>query len=224
MASTSFSVEEAIRALDKDGFFSIPDRAVGLCLAEMDQSTSQFSPSTVAGLEFYRLHVLQDTRVVSTLNSSFEWCAMGDYRRIREDQGHIFQLRRGGANADILVVQLWSANSQATYYSGSHRVSREVLSSVRAANRMWEVPRARLELAGCEARDIQFEDGGLVIMDARVAFETRHGSPVTFSFATSAQLKNWPKLIPPKTQEATQLVAALQNERVGAYYADRTED
>ncbi|KAG7110484.1 hypothetical protein HYQ44_010874 [Verticillium longisporum] len=116
----------------------------------MDQGTSQFSPSTVAGLEFYRLHVLQDTRIVSTLNSSFEWCAMGDYRRIREDQGHIFQLRRGGANADILVVQLWSAKSQATYYR-----------------------------AGCEARDITFEDGGLVIMDARVAFETRHGSPVT---------------------------------------------
>ncbi|KAG7126482.1 hypothetical protein HYQ45_012836 [Verticillium longisporum] len=38
----------------------------------MDQGTSQFSPSTVAGLEFYRLHVLQDTRIVSTLNSSFE--------------------------------------------------------------------------------------------------------------------------------------------------------
>lgn len=61
MATKAFSVEDAIQALEKDGFYSIPDREVGLCLAEMDQGTSQFSPSTVAGLEFYRLHVLQDT-------------------------------------------------------------------------------------------------------------------------------------------------------------------
>ncbi|KAK1471332.1 hypothetical protein CABS01_16375 [Colletotrichum abscissum] len=126
MAST-FDLDDALEAMQKDGFYCIHD------------------PS----------------RVRTILESSFDWCALGDYRRIREDRGHIFQLRRGGAKADILIVQLWSAKAHATYYSGSHLVSRESLNSVRAANRMWEVPLAKLERAGSEAREISFEQGGM---------------------------------------------------------------
>jgi len=89
------------------------------------------------------------------------WCALGDYRRIHEDKGHTYQLRKGGAEADILVIQLWSAKSEARYWKASHKASREALDSVRAANRMWEVASARLEQAGCKAQDIFFENGGL---------------------------------------------------------------
>ena len=57
------------------------------------------------------------------------------------------------------------------------------------------------------------------VMDARVAFESRQGSPVTFSFATDKHLKSWPKLSPPNTQDASQLVANLQTEKIGAHYS-----
>ncbi|KAK0368955.1 hypothetical protein CLIM01_13690 [Colletotrichum limetticola] len=142
MAST-FDLDDALEAMQKDGFYCIHDPSVGHKILEMEENRSQFSTSSFSGLEFYRLNVFQDERVRTILESSFDWCALGDYRRIREDRGHIFQLRRGGAKADILIVQLWSAKA------------------VRAANRMWEVPLAKLERAGSEAREISFEQGGM---------------------------------------------------------------
>ncbi|KAK8093256.1 uncharacterized protein PG998_014657 [Apiospora kogelbergensis] len=188
----------------------------------MDLNESQFSPSSEAGMEFYRLHILGDTRIVSILEHTYKWCALGNYRRIQEDQGHIFQLRRGGTHADVLVVQLWNAKSHPTYFRGSHKASPAILNSVRAANRMFEVALARLERAGCEPQSIPFEDGGLVIMDARVAFEMRNGSPVTFSFATADQLKSWPKLVPPTSHNTPQRVTELQKEKIGAYYVSQS--
>ncbi|KAK1843039.1 hypothetical protein CCHR01_14344 [Colletotrichum chrysophilum] len=219
MAST-FGMEDALEAIQNDGFYCIHDSAIGRKISDMEEKRSQFSTSSVAGLEFYRLNVFQDERIRNVLESSFEWCALGDYRRICEDPGHIFQLRRGGAKADILIVQLWSARAHAVYYNGSHLVSRESLNSVRAANRMWEVPLAKLERAGSEAREVSFEQGGIVIMDARLAFETRHGSPITCSFATEHQLKTWPKLVPPKPHDDTNMLAELQSKRIGAHFAN----
>lgn len=61
-----------------------------------------------------------------------------------------------------------------------------------------------------------------VIMDARVAFEMRNGSPVTFSFATADQLKSWPKLVPPTSHNTPQRVTELQKEKIGAYYVSQS--
>lgn len=60
-------------------------------------------------------------------------------------------------------------------------------------------------------------------MDARIAFETDHGSPVTCSFAPLYQLRSWPKLIPPKTEDPDKLVEELQGDRVGMYFATENE-
>ncbi|KAK6860969.1 hypothetical protein PG995_004605 [Apiospora arundinis] len=43
----------------------------------MDLNESQFSPSSEAGMEFYRLHILGDTRIVSILEHTYKWCALG---------------------------------------------------------------------------------------------------------------------------------------------------
>lgn len=56
-------------------------------------------------------------------------------------------------------------------------------------------------------------------MDARTAFETDHGSPVTCSFAPEYQLRSWPKLIPPKTEGSNKLVEELQSKKIGVYFA-----
>lgn len=60
MASCEFTVDDAIQALREDGFYTIQDPAMGLRIAEMDDSGIQFSPSSNAGLEFYSLNVHQD--------------------------------------------------------------------------------------------------------------------------------------------------------------------
>ncbi|KAM5357021.1 hypothetical protein ACJZ2D_016694 [Fusarium nematophilum] len=223
MASTTFVLEDAIKAIAVNGFYHIQDPAVGQRIAEMEKNKHQFSTTSTAGLEFYRDNVHEDQRIRSVLENSFDWCAFGDYRRIQEDRGHVFQLRRGGAKADVLVVQLWKDGCRGIYWRGSHRIPRETLESTRAANRMWEVASARLERAGCQPIPVDFQTSGLVILDARIAFETDHGSPVTCSFAPLYQLRSWPKLIPPKTEGSDKLVEELQGDRVGVYFATENE-
>ena len=61
MASTTFSVEDATTTLKEDGFLCIQDPSIGHLIAQMDLNESQFSPSSEAGMEFYRLHILGDT-------------------------------------------------------------------------------------------------------------------------------------------------------------------
>jgi hypothetical protein len=93
------------------------------------------------------------------LESSFEWCALGDYRRLWDDHPNlIFQLRRGGTKADILVVQLWKAESEAIYYRASHTMD---LNSIRASNKMFEVPRAMVERAAVEEIPKTFDHGAM---------------------------------------------------------------
>ncbi|KAK3938107.1 hypothetical protein QBC46DRAFT_266087 [Diplogelasinospora grovesii] len=222
MMSTAISVKDVREALTEDGFYCIQDPRVGLGISEMEQNGSQFSPSSEAGWEFCKRYVLKYANIRTTLES-YKWCRLGYYRRIAEDQGHIFQLRKGGEKPDILLVHLWSKGSRAVYFPGSHLIP---LKSVRAANRMWEVPEAALERAGIKGREIPFKNGGLAILDARLAFEMRHGSPVTGGLvvgdeltAVEDELKKWPKLVVPKLQDPDRMVDELESERINIHFA-----
>lgn len=158
MSTSAISFEDARTALAEDGFYCIQDPTVGLRISEMERNSSQFSSSSKAGLEFCKSNVLKDERIRTILESSFDWCGLGYYQRIAEDQGHIFQLRKGGEKPDILCVHLWSKGSRVIYYRGSHLIPWK---SVRAANRMWEIPFAALARAGILGTEIFFENGGL---------------------------------------------------------------
>ncbi|KAG8410832.1 hypothetical protein J3459_016953 [Metarhizium acridum] len=219
MTPSTFALEDAIKAIAEDGFYHMQDPTVGQRISEMEENKHQFSTTSTAGLEFYRDNVHGDQRIRSILEDFFPWCALGDYRRIQEDRGHIFQLMRGGSKADVIVVQLWKGECRGVYWRGSHMVARETLGSVRSANLMWEVASAKLERAGCEPIPLDFQTSGFVILDARTAFETDHGSPVTCSFAPLYHLKSWQKLSPPKTKGSENLVKELQSDRVGVYFA-----
>ncbi|CZR66035.1 uncharacterized protein PAC_15936 [Phialocephala subalpina] len=218
MSTTAISFEDARTALAEDGFYCIQDPTVGLRILEMERNGSQFSSSSKAGLEFCKSNVLKDERIRTILESSFDWCGLGYYQRIAEDQGHIFQLRKGGENPDILLVHLWSKGSRVIYYRGLHLIPWK---SVRAANRMWEIPFAALARAGIHGTEIFFENGGLAILDARLAFEMGHGSPITCGFAVKDELRSWPKLVPPDSEDSAQMIAELETEKVGVYFAIR---
>ncbi|PVH70792.1 hypothetical protein DL98DRAFT_123814 [Cadophora sp. DSE1049] len=216
MSTTPTSFEVARTGVAEDGFYCIQDPTLGLRILEMEQNGSQFSSSSKAGWEFCKSNVLKDKRIRTLLESFFDWCGLGDYRRIAEDQGHIFQLRKGGEKPDILLVHLWSKGSRVVYYRGSHLIPWK---SVRAANRMWEIAFAVLELAGICGTEIFFENGGLAILDARIAFEMRHGSPITCGFAVQDELRTWPKLVLPKSEDSALMVAELDTEKIGVNFA-----
>jgi hypothetical protein len=61
------------------------------------------------------------------------------------------------------------------------------------------------------------------ILDARIAFEMRHGSPITCGFAVEDELRTWPKLVPPESEDSAQMVAELETEKIGVYFAIQDE-
>jgi len=213
MMSTIVPVEHALKALAEDGFYCIHDSTIGERILEAEQNRVQFSASSEGGWNFYTHNVLQDQRIRAVLESSFERCSLGYYVRLAEDQDRIYQIRRGGLKPDILLVQVWSKGSRVVYYSRSHL---ETLSSYRAANRMWQIPLASLTRKGCEGIEVTFEDGGFSILDARLGFEMRHGSPITCVFAAKEQLKTWDKLVLPKAAELT--AAKLEGGKIGVHF------
>jgi hypothetical protein len=222
MESTAFELDTAIKSIAEHGFYPVQDLVIGQQILEMERNKHQFSTSSAPGLRFYKNNIHNNEDIRGILENSFESCALGDYRRIQEDREHIFQLRRGGAKADVLVVQLWKDGCRGIYWRGSHKVPPDVLESVRAANRMFEVAAAKLRRAGCEPVSVDFEMGGFVILDARLAFETGIGSPVNCSFAPlyQLQLQRWPKLEPPETEDTSELVEELRSHKLGVYFVE----
>lgn len=65
------------------------------------------------------------------------------------------------AGLRVLIVQVWSKGSLASFYSGSHL---RLLPTVRAANDLFEIPSAALKREGCQAQEIPFADGGLLVI------------------------------------------------------------
>ncbi|KAI1157317.1 hypothetical protein F5B18DRAFT_666049 [Nemania serpens] len=206
--------EIAQTALRDVGFFCIQDAKTGSQMSAMEQNTSQFSSTSKAGWDFCQDNVLNDARIRTILQSCLPRCRLGYYQRIAEDSGHVFQLRKGGQNPDILLVHLWGKGSRAVYFPGSHLIP---LNSVRAANRLWEVPYAALDKAGIHGTIVEFEEGGLAILDARLALEMPHGSPVTCGFATEEELQRWPKLKVPNVQQRHQM-ASVSSDMIGVHF------
>jgi len=131
------------------------------------------------------------------------------------DPGHICTLRNGGEDLGLLIVQLWPKASKATFYSKSHKVQ---LTRARAANNLWEVPLRQLEDNKCGAEDLlaSFQEGGLVIFDARIAFERKDKRCYYYTYVNVSLLEKWRRmdiwgLCPPASQSNEDI------ERLGVY-------
>jgi hypothetical protein len=47
-----------------------------------------------------------------------------------------------------------------------------------------------------------------------------HGAPITCGFAVKDELRSWPKLVPPESEDSAQMVAELETEKIGVYFAE----
>lgn len=117
---------------------------------------------------------------------------------------------------EILIVMLWSKDSNFSVWPGSHRCW---LSPVKAANSLLEVPYARLRQLDLEAQEQTFQKGGLsvalplwhlnsniydsTVHDARVAFQIHRGIALTYAFGTRLAIENWTPMKLPKSLEDT---------------------
>ncbi|CZS92365.1 uncharacterized protein RAG0_02776 [Rhynchosporium agropyri] len=195
MASTTFALVDARKSILDDGFLALHDSVVGGHVLDIQQKDFPFLSEY--GLEFCKINFLDDTRIQSILESFLPWSGLGLCLKWNNDPGHNFSFRKGGTKAGlrVLLVQLWSVGSRVAYWGGSHLLSPP---AVGAANGLWEVPSAALKRAGCKQTEITFEQGGLAILDARLAFEIKDGFSITSAFATEDELKKWAKMFLPR--------------------------
>ncbi|KAJ5543904.1 hypothetical protein N7494_005183 [Penicillium frequentans] len=216
MAPAPFCVDDARNSILEDGFYHLVDLEQPEQNVEMEPEG--FALASEYGLDFCKLKVLDDMRVRSILQSFFDWSGLGLYLRYGRDPGHNFSFRRGGAKAGlrVLIVHMWSKGSRATYYCGSHLHS---LPTIKAANGLFEIPSAGLRIAACQGKDIEFPNGGLVILDARLAFEIKQGSATTFAFTTKSELATWAKMTLPKSHGLAQKVAEMESTGIGVNFA-----
>ncbi|RDH26961.1 hypothetical protein BDQ94DRAFT_123624 [Aspergillus welwitschiae] len=148
----------------------------------------------------------------------FEWCGLGLYLRYRRDPGHIFCFRKGGPKAGlrVLIVHVWGKGSRATYYGGSHLHS---LPTVGAANGLFEIPSAALRSVRCQGTDVEITNGGLVILDARLAFEIKQGSATTLAFTNKDELATWAKMTLPQSRELARKVSEMESTGISVNFA-----
>ncbi|EXL67057.1 hypothetical protein FOPG_16802 [Fusarium oxysporum f. sp. conglutinans race 2 54008] len=184
MASNTL-VEEAKADIEEKGFHKIDDSEIGTKIAVMRDSGLSFYMHNESGFQFCRDHVLLNEYIQNTINAPSS-DAGSRYLLVHQgsfaaDPGHIYTFRNGGEKPDILIVQAWPRNSRATFYSGSHKAGSRV-KRLSGATSLWETAKAQLQNAGYKAESVSFEQGGLVICDARVFFERQEERTYVYSY------------------------------------------
>ncbi|KAF5024766.1 hypothetical protein F66182_3144 [Fusarium sp. NRRL 66182] len=167
------SVEEAKADIEEKGFHKVDDPEIGSKIDLMRANEQSFYFSEQSGFDFCRDHILLNTYIQGIL-SALSADAGSQYLLVNQatlapDQGHIYTLRDGGKQIDWLIVQAWPKNSRVTFYAGSHKADK--LQRSPSSNRFWEVAKADLLQNGCKAENCIFDQGGLMIFDARACFE-----------------------------------------------------
>ncbi|EXM14145.1 hypothetical protein FOTG_17445 [Fusarium oxysporum f. sp. vasinfectum 25433] len=190
--TSSISVDEAKEQICENGFYAVDDPEIGSSIEEMDEKELSYNFSDETGYDFCLKNVLLNSPVQDIIdslkpNSSSRYLLM-HRGYLAQDPGHIYTLRNGGEDRGVLVVQLWTKGSRVTYHRRSHLVP---LTRIRAANKLWEVASKQLQDRGCEAKPMCFEQGGLVISDARISFERDQKRCYYYTYVESFLLEKW---------------------------------
>ncbi|KAF1993219.1 hypothetical protein P154DRAFT_527922 [Amniculicola lignicola CBS 123094] len=212
MASSQLSSTESTRnSILENGFFFDHDAILGQLIEEMDKDSIPFA--SAGGLQFCKLNVLDNPRIRPVLESFFEWFALGLYRSIGASPGD-YNFRRSDpeAKVEVLLVQLWSNGSRASFWGGSHR---HQLPCVKGENNLWRVPRVSLKHLGLTPSEVTFEQGGFTILDPRIAVEVTQGTATTFAFGTKEVVSTWNPMRLPKLQDVEETVGRMESINFG---------
>ncbi|KAK2679068.1 hypothetical protein RAB80_004249 [Fusarium oxysporum f. sp. vasinfectum] len=145
-------VEEAKADIEEKGFHKIDDSEIGTKIAVMRDSGLSFYMHHESGFQFCRDHVLLNEYIQNTINAP------------SSDAGSRYLLAHQGSFA-AYPNHIWS------------RIKR-----TDGATPLWETAKAQLQNAGYKAESVSFEQGGLVICDARIFFERQEERTYVYSY------------------------------------------
>ncbi|KAJ3562738.1 hypothetical protein NPX13_g8450 [Xylaria arbuscula] len=181
MASKSSTwLETAQQSLEKEGLYVLQDSEVGERIEVF--ASAGYPYGTIRALELLTEPVIFDPRIRDILRAHRDDFILGHSLRYTAKPGRYFRFWCGGPNTRLLfVVHQWAKGSKVDYWVGSHKVALPVLgprinsSQRKVMDPLPENIRTALVEAGCKPRTIEFVKGGLIITDARIAFEHKKG-------------------------------------------------
>ncbi|KAK8092140.1 uncharacterized protein PG998_015153 [Apiospora kogelbergensis] len=180
MALNTFRLEAAKLALEEHGFFQLQDCEIGERIRTFQ--SRGFPYGTILALELLTEHVIFDPRVRDTLKAFSNDFVLAHSLRYTAKPKRFFRFWSGGPNTPLLIVaHQWAKGSRVEYWIGSHKVVLPVLATHldhdqrKVKEPLLENTRNALVDAGCKPQPFYFPEGGLIIADARVAFEHTEG-------------------------------------------------
>jgi hypothetical protein len=158
MASATFSLEDARRRLDEDGFVHLDDPSIGDRVSILEQKSFPFVSKD--GLEFCRERVLDDERIRAVVESILGECTLSHWLRWQARHDRIECFWPGGPTTSrcALLVHLHPKEGEVRYYKGSHLHS---LPMIRGRRLLWETQPSALTEAGCVPLTKRFPNGGM---------------------------------------------------------------
>ncbi|KAK8016054.1 hypothetical protein PG993_014243 [Apiospora rasikravindrae] len=196
MASNTFQLEAAKLALEEHGFLQLQDSEIGEHIRTFQ--SRGFPYGTILALELLTEHVIFDPvsndiillmahltvfkRVRDILKTFSPDFVLAHSLRYTAKPQRFFRFSSGGPNTPLLIVaHQWAKGSRVDYWIGSHKVALPVLATDldrdqrKVKEPLLENTKNALVEAGCKPQPFYFPEGGLIIADARVAFEHTEG-------------------------------------------------
>lgn len=208
---------DTAKALFEDGFLNLNDSTIGKCVDDYEQRG--FPYSTEYGLDFCKEHIVLNPRIRHVLGFYFggRRCILGHWLRWKADPATECFMRGGtAAGRRALVIHLLPKGSQLRHYPGSHLRDLPTKACDRST---YAVEELDLKQACLAAQDAKFNDGGIVIRDARLSVKIVEGYTITFIFATDDLVATWPKMLLPNTDALKDRVAEMESPDIGVNFA-----
>ncbi|KJK74213.1 hypothetical protein H634G_10586 [Metarhizium anisopliae BRIP 53293] len=214
MASiASLTAEEVRKMFSEKAIYHVEDSNVGQRVETMQRKGMLLE--TADGLDFCKQNVFDDMRVRHVLEALFPWSGIGIYEAYRqpsEAPSTIYGFMTGLEPLTAVVVQLWGPNSKMVYYDGSHQLQIE---GFPLPIGLLEIPYAPLRQARCRPVPVEMKEGGIVVLDARLAFRIEGGYAIHCVFATREELRGWPKKKFPRNRGLEQKAAEMESQTMG---------
>ncbi|CAG9949751.1 unnamed protein product [Clonostachys rosea f. rosea IK726] len=205
--------------LYNEGFLALEDPSVGEAVSELERNGFPFWSEE--GLDFVARHIINEPYIRNTLRSWFkERCVLVHCLRYQAYPGVDICFRRGGPRAGRrrFMIHLLPKQARAGYYSGSHL---HELPTEETEYLFYKVSHEAIEEQGLQAKVVNFEHGGRVMIDARLSLELKECYIISFVFATEDVVAKWPPMYLPNLPILKEKVDKMETPDIGVNFAFR---
>ncbi|KAI1286557.1 hypothetical protein F5Y03DRAFT_402107 [Xylaria venustula] len=219
MASTVLREKKIKECLERDGCYDLEDPVAGERFNDLEDRGRRFV--TPYGIDFLKVIIL-NPRIRRVWREFYKRVTLGHSLIYSEKPKRIYSFSRGGPETFFIpAVHLCSKGSEVEYWVGSQNHRLPIIKNNeenQPVEPLLEYTESSLINANCKRRRFTFDNGALVLVDARIAF-TLTKNDVLFSVFFPDDRIPPPLMILNKwSRELEVEVEDLQSDEVGANF------